>query len=101
LNEKQITKALQLATIDSVFTFNDNLYTQTDGVAMGSPLGPTYANAFLCYHEKVWLNRRYVDDTFLLFKNCSQVEQFVLYLSTKHPNLKFTYEIEQNSKLPF
>jgi len=112
LNEKQITKALQLATIDSVFTFNDNLYTQTDGVAMGSPLGPTYANAFLCYHEKVWLNqcpdefkpslyRRYVDDTFLLFKNCSQVEQFVLYLNTKHPNLKFTYEIEQNSKLPF
>jgi len=112
LNEKQITKALQLATVDSVFTFNDNLYTQTDGVAMGSPLGPTYANAFLCYHEKVWLNqcpdefkpslyRRYVDDTFLLFKNCSQVEQFVSYLNTKHPNLKFTYEIEQNSKLPF
>ncbi|XP_037774311.1 uncharacterized protein LOC119570765, partial [Penaeus monodon] len=97
---------------DSVFTFNDNLYTQIDGVAMGSPLGPTYANAFLCHHEKEWLNqcpeefkpnlyRRYVDDTFLLFKNCSQVERFVSYLNTKHPNLKFTYEIEQNSKLPF
>ncbi|XP_037779128.1 uncharacterized protein LOC119575548 [Penaeus monodon] len=86
LNEKQIKKALQLATVDSVFTFSDNLYTQIDGVAMGSPLGPTYANAFLCHHEKEWLNqcpeefkpnlyRRYVDDTFLLFKNCSQVER--------------------------
>ncbi|XP_042870212.1 uncharacterized protein LOC122252037 [Penaeus japonicus] len=39
LNEKQLTKALQLATADSVFTFNDDLYSQTDGVAMGSPLG--------------------------------------------------------------
>ena len=24
---------------------------------MGSPLGPTLANAFLCYHEKRWLDK--------------------------------------------
>ncbi|XP_042860919.1 uncharacterized protein LOC122246419 [Penaeus japonicus] len=36
LNEKQLTKALHLATADSVF--NDDLYSETDGVAMGSPL---------------------------------------------------------------
>ena len=23
---------------------------------MGSPLGPTLANAFLCFHEQIWLN---------------------------------------------
>ena len=45
---------------------------------MGTPLGPTLANVFLCYHEKGWpqncpsefkpvIYRRYVDDTFLLF----------------------------------
>ena len=22
---------------------------------MGSPLGPTLANAFLCFHEQIWL----------------------------------------------
>ena len=27
----------------------------TDGVAMGYPLGPTLANAFLVYHEENWL----------------------------------------------
>ena len=44
---------------------------------MGSPLGPTQANAFLCHYEKNWLNecpsqfkpvvyRRYVDDIFFV-----------------------------------
>ena len=23
---------------------------------MGSPLGPTLANAFLCFHDQIWLN---------------------------------------------
>nr|XP_027219790.1 uncharacterized protein LOC113812157 [Penaeus vannamei] len=45
-------KLLEITAHYSVFTFNDCLYTQTDGVAMGSPLGPSYANTFLCHHEK-------------------------------------------------
>lgn len=53
LNEKQITKALQFATVDSVFTFIDNLYTQTDGVVMGFPLSLTYANALLSAQRMV------------------------------------------------
>ena len=47
--------------------------------ALGTAL-PTLANVFLCYHEKIWLQnclskfkpvvyRRYVDDTFLLFRS--------------------------------
>ena len=53
--------------------FNDILYKQKDGVAMGSPLGPTMANVFLLFYEMKWLEqcpnefkpffyRRYVDD---------------------------------------
>ena len=49
-----------------------------DEIAMGSPLGPTLANAFLCHFEKDWLDnypshfkpivyRRYVSDIFVLF----------------------------------
>ena len=34
------------------FIFGNSLYRQIDGVAMGSPLGPTLANAFSCYYEK-------------------------------------------------
>lgn len=71
LNEKkQITKALQLATVDSVFTFNDNLYTQTDGVVMGSPLSLTYANALLSAQRMVksmpwWIQTVYTVDSYI------------------------------------
>ena len=37
------------------FLFNGNYYDQTDGVAMGSSLGPVLANLFIGYHEKIWL----------------------------------------------
>ena len=59
--------------------FYQEFHKQHDGVAMGLPLGPTLANIFLCYNEIIWLQncssefkaviyRRYVDDTFLLFR---------------------------------
>ena len=71
---------LQLAVKESVFVFDNQLYQLKDGVAMGSPLGPTLANLFLCYHESAWLSdcpsdfkpikyNRYVDDCFLFFKS--------------------------------
>ena len=40
------TKLLHIAS-EGMFIFNDKLYCQTDGVAMGSPLGPSFANFFL------------------------------------------------------
>ena len=64
---------LEIATTESFFIFDNKLYKQIDGVAMGLPLGPTLVNIFLCHYEKAWLNecpsqfkpvvyRRYVDD---------------------------------------
>ena len=40
---------------EPLILFDQEFYKQHDGVAMGSTLGPTHANVFLCYHEKVWL----------------------------------------------
>jgi len=39
---------LRTATHNQLFQFNGVLYEQTDGVAMGSPLGPLLANVFMC-----------------------------------------------------
>ena len=35
---------MQTATSSVKFSFNDTIYRQTDGVAMGPPLGPVLAN---------------------------------------------------------
>ena len=43
---------MQLATSSVEFSFNNNMYRQIDGVAMGSPLGPALANIFIGYQEE-------------------------------------------------
>lgn len=46
---------LFLFTSQSLFSFNDRIYDQIDGVALGSPLAPTLANLFMGHREKSWL----------------------------------------------
>ncbi|XP_057302827.1 uncharacterized protein LOC130636990 [Hydractinia symbiolongicarpus] len=105
-------KLLSLATENSYFTFDGQLFKQVDGVAMGSPLGPSLANAFLSHHEKTWLDncpsslkpvyyRRYVDDVFVLFSSPSHLPLFKDYLNRQHINISFTSECEADKTLPF
>ena len=110
-NKKQFTILLCLAVQDNVFMLNNKLFKQVNGVAMGSPLSPLFANFFLGFLEQKYFTEcnnvkptfyvRYVNDTFIFFNNKNHIEQFVAYLSTWHKNLKFTYEIENNFMLFF
>jgi len=79
---------------------------------MGLPHSGTFANIFLCHHEKQWLAdcpphfaptfyKRYIDDTFILFNDSTHASLFLHYLNSKHPNIKFTHECEKNGKLSF
>ena len=79
---------------------------------MGSPLGPTLANVFMCHFENISLEncpihfkpivyRQFADDTFLLFRSKDYVEKFRNYLNKQHKNIKFTSEIEENGSLSF
>ena len=63
----------------TAFSFNNQLFEQTDGVSMGSALGPVLANIILSEFEKLIVSdliksgvirfyRRYVDDTLVLIK---------------------------------
>ena len=55
--KSELKQLLCLATKESYFIFNNLLYKQIDVAAIGSPLRPPIANAFLPYHEKKnWLN---------------------------------------------
>ena len=45
-----------LSTTESFFIFNGCYYKPIYGLAIGSPLGPSLANAFMCFYEKFWLD---------------------------------------------
>ena len=51
LNKKEMFEMLSLTLKETIIFFDNKYYSQIDGVVMGSPLGPTLANIFLCYHE--------------------------------------------------
>ena len=112
LNKDDFRKLLELATKESCFLFDGKYFRQTDGVAMGNPLGPTMANIFMCNFERKWLDscpaefkpvyyRRYVDDTCVLFKKEEHIVSFKNYLNSCHRNINFTYEKETDNSLPF
>ena len=91
------------------FSFNNNIYKQTDGVAMGSPLGPVIANIFMVHLEEEMIPRltgevsswfRYVDDTFTFIKE-DKVEFVQQTLNGFHNDISFTYEVEENNKISF
>ena len=71
ITKSDLIELLRIATKHQLFQFEGNLYQQVDGVAMGSPLGPLMANAFMCNIEKQLetetkmpdIYKRYVDDT--------------------------------------
>ena len=72
---------------------------------MGSPLGPTLANAFLCHscpiHVKPMICKRYIDDIFVLFSFKEHLQLFADYMNKQHKCLKFTSEAENDNSLSF
>ena len=103
---------LTLTAYESIFIFDQVMYRQTGGVTMGSQLGPILTNAFLCDFEKQWLSecspdilpkvfKRYVNDIIVMFVCQTYLNDFVNYMNTKHPNIKFTSEFEKNDSFSF
>jgi hypothetical protein len=111
LLRKDMKKLLEICTKKSHFQFNGQFYEQTDGVAMGSPLGPLFANIFMQNFERqhnehlktLGLNKwsRYVDDVFATVDQKETADVILEYLNKQHKNIKFTVEHEQKGCLAF
>ena len=95
LSKDSFRELLTRTMSESLILFDQEFYKQHNGVTTGSPLGPTLANGFLYYHEKIGLqncpyeykpviHRRYVDDTFLPFSSKHHIEKFGNYLNRQH-----------------
>ena len=112
VQQDQFKCLLTLATEESYLLFDGELCQQIDGVAMGSPPGPTLANIFLYHYDDILLRncsleckpsyyKHYVDHIFVLFELETQVESFKNFINACHPKAKFTFEKEQNNCFNF
>ena len=73
--KKVFVELMHSATRTVEFSFDNIIYRQIDGVAMGSPLGPALASVFV-YEEKLFseiskplVYFRCIDGTFAIFRN--------------------------------
>ena len=108
--DRVVFKQLLQKATGGMFMYKNILYKQVDGVAMGSPLGPSLANFFLGHIEetKIFQNGdifpivylRYVDDIFAVFEDGTTYHPFFKLLNEQHRNLKFTVD-EADGSFPF
>ena len=90
------------------FSFDGEHYQQISGVAMGTKMGPNYANLFVGFVEKQIFEQytdpipdylgRYIDDC-VGTASCSRgkLECFINYVNNFHSALQFTWEIRETS----
>ena len=99
-----LLRLAELVLTLNCFSFNGEFFQQINGVAMGTKMGPSYANLFVGYVEeqifkqyngpKPELFGRYIDDC-LGATSCTndELEQFIQFVDSFHPALKFTWEV--------
>ena len=110
LPSEDLAQLLRICTRMTPFAFKNELYVQTDGVSMGSPLGPTFADFYVSNLENILLSQdkisnpsfyfRYVDDIIAVFKSKHHVKYFIRRLKNCSV-LNFTVDPMVNNKFHF
>ena len=110
--EHIMRELLTVCTTETPFKhINGDVYQQIDGVSMGSPLGPLFAEFYMSSIESKVLPSlpeerrpftycRYVDDIFVLVRDIGIVESLKSIFEAESV-LTFTYEQEKNGRMPF
>ena len=91
---------MKIASSSVEFSFNNNMYKQTDGVVVGSPFDQALSNIFVGYYEeKLFFETRrppiyirYVDHTFAIFDHEAEAAEFLTKFHCLFPFLKFTFD---------
>ncbi|XP_068701292.1 uncharacterized protein [Montipora foliosa] len=109
LDIEDIISLLNFVLSNNFFVYNDTIYKQIHGCAMGSPVSPVVANLCMEEIEKTAINtttvspkfwKRYVDDSFCIIKS-DAVASFHDSLNSIDQHISFTIEHESNGQLPF
>lgn len=94
---------------NSYFLYDKNYYKQISGSAMGSPSSPIFANLVLTDIFKTFMGqldfqvrilKLFVDDSLLCIPK-NKIQTVIDLINGLDSNIKFTYEVEVDNKLPF
>ncbi len=107
ITAQQVVDLLALCLETTYFVFDEKIYSQVEGAAMGSPVSPIVANLFMEWFEehaidsfmfeiKLW--RRYVDDTMVILCD-SLLDVFTDHINNIHSSIKFTREEESENAI--
>lgn len=93
---------LRVILSSNVFAFEEDLWLQTSGVAMGNPFGGAFANIFMASWETKALNtsqlkpsfwRRYQDDIFGIWRHGEEsLRAFHHHLNLQHQSIKLSLD---------
>ena len=108
LSAAHVRDLLSICLKTTYFQYDNVIYTQIEGAAMGSPVSPIVANLYMEWFEKnaistfrynltIW--RRYVDDTIVALCD-SLIEDFTEHINSVEPAIQFTREEEVDNSLP-
>ena len=103
-----LLRLAELVLTLNCFSFAGSYYKQINGVAMGTKMGPNYANLFVGYIEHQFFNqyngpkpdiyRRYIDDCVgAVSSTREELNQFITAVNSFHPALKYTWEMSDTS----
>ena len=107
-SSETLLRLAELVLTLNCFSFAGNYYKQINGVAMGTKMGPSYANIFVGYVEHQFFNQydgpkpdlygRYIDDCIgAISSSREELNHFITSVNSFHPALKYTWEISETS----
>jgi hypothetical protein len=107
LTPGDIQQLLQAVSTNTYLQFNDRLFLQKKGLAMGSSVSAILAILFMDTLERriflsnQWVSSyaRYVDDIFILTKNKETAESIHESMNGLHPEIQFEIEHPSNNAL--
>ena len=106
-----LLELIELCLKNPCFQFGDQFFEQIFGIGMGNPLSCVLANLFLEHIESELLPgfngikplfwKRYVDDVLCMVSPEFDLDDFLNFINSFYPSLKFTFEWSSDGKISF
>ena len=107
VSTESLCELAEIVLKNNIFEFDEKIYRQLRGTAIGTKMAPPYAILFLAeleeaflakckYKPEVWL--RYIDDIFMIWTHGEEkLKEFLAELNSFHDTIKFTAESSKDT----